>query len=82
MKSIYYFCSDISEISWEKLSLPLELLRLLTELIKNAPTKLTPNHWNFILISLVLWQLSVTKLKENANDFKVCIQYSTLFKQG
>ncbi|XP_034174521.2 E3 ubiquitin-protein ligase listerin [Osmia lignaria lignaria] len=71
--SLLLFDCDISEISWEKLSLPLELLRLLTELIKNAPTKLTPNHWNFILISLVLWQLSVTKLKQNANDFKVSV---------
>ncbi|KOC69982.1 E3 ubiquitin-protein ligase listerin [Habropoda laboriosa] len=62
---------DISEMSWEKLNLPLELIRLLTELVEKVPSKLKYEHWNFILISLVLWQLSITKSKQNANDFKV-----------
>ncbi|XP_012139948.1 E3 ubiquitin-protein ligase listerin [Megachile rotundata] len=62
---------DISHVSWEKLSLPLELIRLLTVLIKKVPSKLTYEHWNFTLISLVMWQLTVTKSKRNADDFKV-----------
>ncbi|CAK9795315.1 E3 ubiquitin-protein ligase listerin [Anthophora quadrimaculata] len=62
---------DISEISWEKLNLPLELIRLLTELVKKVPSKLKYEHWNFILISLVLWQLSITKSKQKASDFRV-----------
>lgn len=62
---------EISQISWEKLNLPLELIRLLTELIKKIPSKLTYEHWNFILISLVLWQLSIIKSKQNIYDFKV-----------
>lgn len=62
---------DISQTSWEKLTVPLEVIRLLTELVTRTPSKLTFKHWNFILISLVLWQFSVTKSKQNANDFKV-----------
>lgn len=74
------FFSEISQISWEKLNLPLELIRLLTELIKKIPSKLTYEHWNFILISLVLWQLSIIKSKQNIYDFKVCTILFTLFK--
>ncbi|XP_017893627.1 E3 ubiquitin-protein ligase listerin [Ceratina calcarata] len=62
---------EISEIPWDRLSVSLELIRLLTDLVKRAPSKLTDEHWNFILISLVLWQLSIAKSKQNADDFKV-----------
>ncbi|XP_017758583.1 PREDICTED: E3 ubiquitin-protein ligase listerin [Eufriesea mexicana] len=62
---------EISKVSWDKLNLPLELIRLLTELVNKIPSKLTYEHWNFILISLVLWQLSMMNSKQNANDFKV-----------
>ncbi|XP_076766423.1 E3 ubiquitin-protein ligase listerin [Xylocopa sonorina] len=62
---------EISKIPWHELNLPLELIRLLTELVNRIPSKLTYEHWNFILISLVLWELSITKSKQNVNDFKV-----------
>ncbi|XP_043579866.1 E3 ubiquitin-protein ligase listerin [Bombus pyrosoma] len=62
---------EISEISWDKLNIPLELIRLSTELVKKIPSKLTYKHWNFILISIVLWPLSVSNSKQNINNFKV-----------
>ncbi|XP_076673514.1 E3 ubiquitin-protein ligase listerin [Andrena cerasifolii] len=62
---------DISQTPWEKLTLPLAVIRLLTDLVTNIPTKLTNEQWNFVLISLVLWQLSVTKSRQNASDFRV-----------
>ncbi|XP_053980359.1 E3 ubiquitin-protein ligase listerin-like [Hylaeus volcanicus] len=65
------FDCDVSQTSWERLTLPLEVIRLLTEFVTKVPTKLTFDQWNFILISLVLWQFSLTKSKQNANDFKV-----------
>ena len=37
---------EISEISWDKLNIPLELIRLSTELVKKNPSKLTYKHWN------------------------------------
>ncbi|XP_043265520.1 E3 ubiquitin-protein ligase listerin [Colletes gigas] len=62
---------DISQIPWEKLTLPLEVIRFLTELITQIPSNLTFEHWNFISISLALWQLTIAKSEQNANDFKV-----------
>ncbi|XP_031845099.2 E3 ubiquitin-protein ligase listerin [Nomia melanderi] len=62
---------DISETSWEKLALPLEVISLLSELVTNMSSELTNEHWNFILISLVMWQLSVIKSKQHIEDIKV-----------
>lgn len=67
-----FFLSEISQISWDKLNLSLELIRLLTEVVKKIPSKLTYEHWNFILMSLILWPLSIAKSKQNVTDFKVC----------
>lgn len=68
-----FFYSEISEISWDKLNIPLELIRLSTELVKKIPSKLTYKHWNFILISIILWPHSVTNSEQNINNFKVRI---------
>ncbi|KAK1131911.1 hypothetical protein K0M31_016058 [Melipona bicolor] len=64
---------EISQISWDKLNLSIELIRLLTEVVKKIPSKLTCEHWNFILTSLVLWPLSIAKSKQNVTDFKASI---------
>lgn len=62
-------------MSWQELNLPLELIRLCTELVTKIPSKLTYEHWNFILISLALWEVSMIKSKQHSNDFKVCVQF-------
>ncbi|KOX73030.1 E3 ubiquitin-protein ligase listerin [Melipona quadrifasciata] len=64
---------EISQISWDKLNLSIELIRLLTEVVKKIPSKLTCEHWNFILTSLALWPLSIAKSKQNVTDFKASI---------
>ncbi|XP_076246293.1 E3 ubiquitin-protein ligase listerin [Calliopsis andreniformis] len=76
---------DISQFSWKQLTLPLTVIRLLINLVTKIPSKLTYEHWNFIFISLALWQLSVAKSRQTANDFKVsalsiavCQLYCTL----
>ncbi|KAK2580762.1 hypothetical protein KPH14_011385 [Odynerus spinipes] len=62
---------DISNESWENIALTLEVIRFLTELIIRIPTQLTCENWDFILISLASWQVSVNKSKHAFNDFKV-----------
>ncbi|KZC08965.1 E3 ubiquitin-protein ligase listerin [Dufourea novaeangliae] len=65
------FDCDLSATSWEQLTLPLEIIRLLAELATKIPSKLTSEHWNFILISLVMWRLTLNKSRQHINDFKV-----------
>lgn len=62
---------DVSNVSWNQLLLPLEVIRLLTVFIQKVPSKLTYKHWDFILISLSMWQLSINKSKHNCTDIKV-----------
>lgn len=62
---------DISDVSWDKMILPLEIIRTLTTLVREAPTKLTQEHWDFILISLTMWQQSADKSKRNYTDIKI-----------
>ncbi|XP_078036315.1 E3 ubiquitin-protein ligase listerin isoform X2 [Augochlora pura] len=68
---IWLFNCEISEISCESLELPLELILLLTKLVRIVPSELTNEQWNFILMSLALWQLSIGKSKSHINDIKV-----------
>ncbi|XP_024938302.1 uncharacterized protein LOC107265048 isoform X2 [Cephus cinctus] len=63
------FNCNVYQVPWEELTTPLELIRLLTKLVKTIPTKLTFAHWDFILISVASWQLSVNKSQRYYNDF-------------
>lgn len=67
----FFFHSDISDESWENVALILEVIRFLIELIIRIPTNLLCENWDFILISLASWQVSVNKSKHNFNDLKV-----------
>ncbi|XP_033336767.2 E3 ubiquitin-protein ligase listerin [Megalopta genalis] len=69
--ALLLFNCDISKTSWESLVLPLEVISLLTKLVTIVPSELTNEQWNFILISLALWQLSIGKSKSHISDIKV-----------
>lgn len=62
---------DISDTSWDKLLLPLEVIRLLTTVVQNIPWKLKHAYWDFILISLTKWQQLLNNAKHNYTDVKV-----------
>ncbi|KAF7402902.1 hypothetical protein HZH66_005169 [Vespula vulgaris] len=62
---------DISDESWENVALTLEVIRFLTELIIRIPRDLSCENWDFILISLASWQVSVNKSRRTFNDLKV-----------
>lgn len=62
---------DISEISWNKLLLPLEVMRLLTTVVQNVPWKLKHAYWDVILISLTKWQQLLNNAKHNYSDIKI-----------
>lgn len=62
---------DVSDVSWDQMLLPLEVIRTLTTLVREAPAKLTQEQWDFTLISLTMWQQSVGKSKRNYTDIKV-----------
>ncbi|XP_036139185.1 uncharacterized protein LOC105831366 isoform X2 [Monomorium pharaonis] len=62
---------DISEISWKKLLLPLEVIRLLTTIVQNIPWKLKHSHWDIILISLTKWQQLLNTAKHIYIDIKI-----------
>ncbi|XP_046596991.1 E3 ubiquitin-protein ligase listerin isoform X1 [Neodiprion lecontei] len=65
------FDCDVSEVTWQQFTLPLEVVRFLSKSVSTIPTKLTHAHWDFILISLASWQLSVKKSKKNCGNLKV-----------
>ncbi|XP_046741676.1 E3 ubiquitin-protein ligase listerin isoform X2 [Diprion similis] len=65
------FDCDVSEVSWQQFTVPLEVIRFLSKAVLTIPTKLTHAHWDFILISLASWQLSVNKSKKNCASLKV-----------
>lgn len=67
----FYNYSDISQVPWQHLTLPLELIRFLTKSVSTIPTKLSHAHWDFILISLASWQLSVNRSRQNCHSLKV-----------
>ncbi|XP_014468985.1 PREDICTED: E3 ubiquitin-protein ligase listerin [Dinoponera quadriceps] len=62
---------DVSDVSWDRLLLPLEVIRTLSTLVQRAPARLTAEHWDFTLISLTMWQQSVDKSKRNYTDVRV-----------
>ncbi|KAL6254811.1 hypothetical protein P5V15_014145 [Pogonomyrmex californicus] len=62
---------DISDTSWDKLLLPFEVIRLLTTIVQNIPSKLKHAYWDIILISLTEWQQSLNSAKHNYTDIKV-----------
>lgn len=69
--ALLFLNHDVSDVSWSQLLLPLEVIRLLTTLIQKVPSKLTYKYWDFILISLTMWQQSVKKSKHNYTNIKV-----------
>lgn len=62
---------DISDTSWDKLLLPLEVIRLLTTVVQNIPWKLKHAYWDFILISLTKWPQLLNNAKHNYTDIKI-----------
>jgi len=69
---------DISDISWDKLLLPLEVIRLLTTVVQNIPWKLKHAYWDVILISLTKWQQLLNNAKHNYTDIKITTLMITL----
>lgn len=61
---------DISNISWTRLLLSVEVIRSLTMLVQKVPSKLH-KHWDFLMESLTMWQQSIMKSQHNCNDIKV-----------
>lgn len=73
---------DISDTSWNKLLLPLEVTRLLTKIAQNFPGNLNYHfrYWEFIMISLTRWQQLLNSAKHNYADIKI-IALMTAFSQ-
>ncbi|XP_077267216.1 E3 ubiquitin-protein ligase listerin [Temnothorax americanus] len=76
---------DISDTSWDKLLLPLEVIRLLTTVVENIPnlfscTKYSLKHeyWDFTLISLTKWQQLLNNAKHDYTDIKITMLMTTL----
>ncbi|XP_012276738.1 E3 ubiquitin-protein ligase listerin [Orussus abietinus] len=62
---------DMHDVSWEQVTLPLEVVRLLTKFVATIPDKLSSVHWDCVLICLASWQLSINKSKSYYDDIKV-----------
>lgn len=62
---------DVSDTSWDKLLLPLEVIRLLTTVVQNIPWKLKHAYWDVIMISLTKWQQLLDNGKHNYTDIKI-----------
>lgn len=62
---------DVSDVSWDQMLLPLEVIRTLTTLVRDASAKLTQKHWDFTLIFFTMWQQSIDKSKHNYSDIRV-----------
>jgi len=69
---------NISDISWDKLLLPLEVIRLLTTVVQNIPWKLKHAYWDVILISLTKWHQLLNNAKHNYTDIKITTLMMTL----
>lgn len=62
---------DVSDVPWNRLLLPLEVVRLLATLVQKAPSVLESEHWDFILLSIPAWQQSIKKSIHNYTDIRV-----------
>lgn len=62
---------NVSDTSWDKLLLPLEVIRLITTVVQTIPWKLKHVYWDFILISLTKWQQLLNNAKHNYTDIKI-----------
>ncbi|XP_048513180.1 E3 ubiquitin-protein ligase listerin isoform X2 [Athalia rosae] len=65
------FGCDVSRVSWQELRIALEVIRFLRKTAATIPLKLNNVHWDFILISLASWQLSVNKSRQDCDNLQV-----------
>ncbi|KYN02241.1 hypothetical protein ALC62_07025 [Cyphomyrmex costatus] len=73
---------DISDISWDKLCLQLEVIRLFATIVQHIPQKLKQVYWDVILIFLTKWQQLYNKAKHHHSDIKMTmliIAFSQLY---
>ena len=76
---------DISNTSWDKLLLPLEVIRFLTRVIEDISEEseyskysLKHEYWDFTLISVTKWQQLLNNAKHNYTDIKITMLMTTL----
>ncbi|XP_020284026.1 E3 ubiquitin-protein ligase listerin [Pseudomyrmex gracilis] len=62
---------EVFDVPWSRLLLPLEVVRLLATLVRKTPSVLESEHWDFILLSLAVWQQSIKKSIYNYTDIRV-----------
>ncbi|KYN18118.1 hypothetical protein ALC57_09628 [Trachymyrmex cornetzi] len=73
---------DISDTSWDKLFLQLEVIRLFETVVQHIPQKLKQEYWDVILIFLTKWQQLYNNAKHNYSDIKITmliIAFSQLY---
>lgn len=47
--------SDVSKTDWQTVSLVTQVVRLMQVLLLKVPTSLSPEHWDFLLCSMLGW---------------------------
>ncbi|GLV42170.1 Listerin E3 ubiquitin protein ligase 1 [Carabus blaptoides fortunei] len=62
---------DISGVNWEQIQIVIEIIRLLTSVIKEKPQNLSGHHWDFVLISLTSWASSTDKSKQKYMQLEI-----------
>ena len=58
-------------MQWSELVLPLEIIRLFTKFVRDAPSNFSSQLWDAATIFLASWILSVNKSRHNHEVFKV-----------